>query len=305
MPTTTLERVLAEVARASGDGARPLAADELELMCKIVRDAALAEALRATRGIGPRLRRLGHLNVGCTKVPELLGKRSEGRLSGSELAALHHRLDRCTDCARLAARLTAAEWRFCRALAPSRGRSVPLPSGVAGAQRGADPIDPESARQDAPRSLAPRAREGGEGAVVLRFGRSAPARFDPSLAAAGLSPTAGSTLHRTGSTGWSVRRTQRAAAVLLLLYIGLIATVATPVLTDTRRQPETTNSSVIPQSLLRSGPDVRRGPDGGLISVRAAAPDAERPPFGNFVSGVTVILSGGRTSGGRSPVRRR
>jgi O-antigen/teichoic acid export membrane protein len=76
------------------------------------RSAALAEAGRSARRIGPRLRHFAHGRFGHAKVPEFLRRRAAGLLAPADLYWLYDALATCPDCGSLAARINAAEWRF-------------------------------------------------------------------------------------------------------------------------------------------------------------------------------------------------
>ncbi|MEA2301787.1 MAG: hypothetical protein QOE44_2322, partial [Solirubrobacteraceae bacterium] len=93
---------------------RPVAADQrfdpgdLER----VRSVAVGELERQVTAFPRRLGRLAKLRFGCTAVPRLLVARATGRIPTADAARLYRHLDGCLECAELAGRFEAAEWKL-------------------------------------------------------------------------------------------------------------------------------------------------------------------------------------------------
>lgn len=213
-----VEHALAKITEAAAAGAGP---QTVERIRATVRDTALAEVERSTKTIGGRLRSLSHLRRGCADVPGLLRARATGELSADQLATLHKRLDRCSHCAALTARVDAAEWRLQTALDGAAGASPP--TGPKTRTPKADTADP----------LAP------SGSPTAQMTPGAQPANQPRPPAA---PTATRRIAATGDRRPPVRRSTRrrrgpVAAALLLVVLGGTVVTATGLLDRSHQSP--------------------------------------------------------------------
>jgi hypothetical protein len=150
-----VERTVRAVSDVLDRTSSPPTSSDVEHVRAALRQAVLAEVERDGRTIRARLRHHGPLNRGCPRIPRLLGKRADGRLSVEEVAFLYARLDRCPECSRLVGRFDSAEWQLRFTLSASWVTAVTaarvtaeigpaaLPASTAGQSQSVDPAAPE------------------------------------------------------------------------------------------------------------------------------------------------------------------